>query len=168
MSQLQRLGQDGVRQCVNWLTGNGVTVVKQLSTVMVVEDDPDIADILELSLNNIGKLETSLFPDAFAALSALETDAPDMVLMDVMMPGLSGIEALPRLRQTHGGRSAVVVFITANVSPALRAECIERGAAGVITKPFDVVELVTTLRDIWKQHRPWLPASSSAVGKEEL
>jgi CheY-like chemotaxis protein len=130
---------------------------------MVVEDDPDIAAILELSLQNIGMLETTLFPDAYAALAALEQQQPDMVLMDVMMPGLSGIDALPRVRQTRGGRDCVVIFITANASPTLLAECIECGAAGVITKPFDVVGLATTLKDLWLEHNTGLPGCTPSV-----
>jgi len=130
---------------------------------MVVEDDPDISGILELSLQKIGKFETTLFPDAFAALAALEQHQPDMVLMDVMMPGLSGIDALPRLRQTRGGRDCVVIFITANASPALRAECVGRGAAAVITKPFDVVSLAMTLQEIWLAHHAVLPGCAASV-----
>jgi len=130
---------------------------------MVVEDDPDIAGILELSLQKIGKFEITLFPDALAALAALEQQQPDVVLMDVMMPGLSGIDALPKLRQTRGGRACVVIFITANASPALRAESVARGAAAVITKPFDVVGLATTVNDIWREHSAALPGCAASA-----
>jgi DNA-binding response OmpR family regulator len=139
--------------------------LKQLRKVMIVEDDPDIAGILELSLNNIDHFETTLFPDAFTALVALEEQEPDVLLMDVMMPGLRGVDALPKVRKTHGGRDCVVVFITANPSAELRSECLERGAVAVIAKPFDVVTLGATLKDIWQKHNNELPISGySSVG----
>lgn len=121
-----------------------------LERIMVVEDDPDIRDILELSLDNLGGFTLSLHDHAGSALNAVAGFAPDLILLDVMLPDLSGIEALPRFRAQAAGQRAAIVFLTAKAAPGVREEFLALGAQDVLFKPFDPVALPAALQGIWQ------------------
>lgn len=129
--------------------------MKTLRKIMVVEDDPDIRDILELSLDTLGGFELSLHDNAISALNTVASFAPDLILLDVMLPDLSGPEALPRFREQPAGEAAAIVFLTAKASTAARDEYLALGAQEVLFKPFDPVALPDTLQALWltiRQH----------------
>lgn len=124
-----------------------------LERVLVVEDDPDIRDILELSLGTLGGYTLSLHSHAQSAIEAVTAFAPQLIVLDVMLPDMSGPEALPLLRDKLGGLPAVVVFLTATAGMGVRKEFLDAGAQEVMFKPFDPVTLPGLLEGVWMQHQ---------------
>jgi CheY-like chemotaxis protein len=113
--------------------------------ILLVDDDPDIRQIAELSLRRIGKFEVELAASGPEALAAAARQAPDLVLLDVSMPGMDGPATLAGLRATS---PVPVVFFTATSSDEEVARLCALGAVAVIPKPFDVAALPRQVRDI--------------------
>jgi CheY-like chemotaxis protein len=127
--------------------------MSELKRVMCVEDDPDIRMILEFSLGNLGGYEVLACAGGRAALAQAGAFRPDLVLLDVMMPDLSGPETLAALRELPEMRGVPVVFITAKAMPEEVEKLLECGATGVIVKPFDPVALPQQIRIYWEHGR---------------
>ena len=110
--------------------------------VLLVDDAEDIRMISCVSLERVGGWTVVPVASGAGALLALEREGPfDAVLLDVMMPGMDGPATLQRLR-THGLPPAVpIIFLTAKVQGSERQRLMSLGAAGVIAKPFDPLEL---------------------------
>ncbi len=128
-----------------------------MSRVVAVEDDPDIRAVIELALGHVGGLAVTCCDCGHAALEALPAIDPDLVLLDVMMPGMDGLETLARLRLDPRNRLVPVVFMTARIQPHHRADYLARGALGVIAKPFDPLTLAQQLRLL---HAAVVPSST--------
>jgi CheY-like chemotaxis protein len=120
---------------------------------MCVEDDADIRMILEFSLGSVGGYEVLACSGGRAALAKAATFRPDLVLLDVMMPDLSGPETLAALRQLPEMQGVPVVFITAKAMPDEVETLLGYGATGVIVKPFDPVSLPQQIRIYWDYGR---------------
>ncbi|GBD44040.1 Alkaline phosphatase synthesis transcriptional regulatory protein PhoP [bacterium HR40] len=114
--------------------------------LLCVEDDPDILSLLVLALETIGGLRVTSCTSGAEALALAPVLAPDLVLLDVMMPGMDGIETLARLRSDARTRGLPVVFLTAKVQPQEIATYRRLGARGVIPKPFDPMRLADQVR----------------------
>lgn len=127
--------------------------MSDLRRVMCVEDDPDIRMILEFSLTTVGGYEVLCCPEGASALNQVADFRPDMVLLDVMMPGLSGPETLVALRELPEMSGVPVVFMTAKALPEELEELLTHGATGVIVKPFDPMTLPTDIRPYWEHGR---------------
>lgn len=124
-----------------------------LQRVMCVEDDPDIRTILEFSLKGLGGYTLSLCSSGQEALDTAETFSPNLVLLDVMMPGMSGPETLGHLRKLDCMRGVPVVFLTAKAIQEELEALLEHGATGIIVKPFDPVTLPKDIRIYWEHGR---------------
>ena len=123
---------------------------------MCVEDDPDIRAVLSFSLGRLGGMDVMLFdcgPAALKGIDDLGELAPDLVVLDVMMPEMSGPETLAALRLRPKMAHVPVVFLTAKAMPEELEALLEHGATGVIVKPFDPVELPTHLKMYWEHGR---------------
>lgn len=127
--------------------------MSELQRVMCVEDDPDIRLILEFSLATVGGYQVRLCPDGHAALAQVADFRPDLVLLDVMMPGLTGPETLEALRTRPEMQGVPVVFMTAKAMPDELEALLTHGATGVIVKPFDPMTLPTDIRPYWEHGR---------------
>jgi len=127
--------------------------MSELRRVLCVEDDPDIRMILEFSLGGLGGYEVLGCAGGRAALAQAGAFRPDLVLLDVMMPDLSGPETLAALRELPEMRGVPVVFITAKAMPEEVEKLLEYGATGVIVKPFDPVALPQQIRIYWEHGR---------------
>ena len=123
---------------------------KPLERVLCVEDDEDIRRILRLSLERIGGMTVELVADPAAAIPRIVEFAPDLVMLDWMLPGTDGPTLMKKMRETPELASIPVVFATAKASPREMAELTALGAAGVISKPFAPKELPARLRAIWE------------------
>lgn len=110
-------------------------------TLLHVEDDPDIREIAELALGLTGAFELIQCDSGEAALSYAQTNTPDVILLDMMMPGLSGPQTLEALRQLPHLREVPAIFMTARAQQNDIDTMHEIGAAGVISKPFDPMTL---------------------------
>ena len=113
--------------------------------VLIVEDAPDIQEVLRLILQSQGFTVRQAW-DGVEAWQILETWIPDVILTDVMMPRMDGIELLRRIRQQARLIHIPVVVLTASYRGAERAE--EAGAALVLRKPIELPELATMLRTL--------------------
>ena len=127
--------------------------MSELRRVMCVEDDPDIRMILDFSLATVGGYQVCLCPGGQSALAQAPGFKPDLVLLDVMMPDLSGPETLAALREQPGMRGVPVVFMTAKAMPDEVEALLQYGATGVIVKPFDPVTLPQDIRIYWEHGR---------------
>ena len=116
--------------------------------VMCVEDDADIRTILDFSLGGMGGFTLSLCESGPQALERAESFRPQLVLLDVMMPEMSGPETLIKLRALPVMQGVPIVFLTAKVMPAEIQRLRALGATGVLTKPFDPMTLAAALRGI--------------------
>lgn len=116
--------------------------------VLYVDDDPDIRDVAELALQRDPAIEVRIADGGAAALSVLADWSPDVVMLDVMMPGMDGPAVLAELRARRPEGGPAVVFITARALEAEVADLVALGARGVITKPFDPLSLAADLRRI--------------------
>ena len=127
--------------------------MSELRRVMCVEDDPDIRTILEFSLGDVGGLEVCCCDSGAAALARVASFRPDLVLLDVMMPEMSGPQTLVALRALPGMQGVPVVFLTAKALPDELEQLMQHGATGLIVKPFDPMTLATDIRPYWEHGR---------------
>jgi len=122
-----------------------------LKRILYVEDDPDIQTVAKLALEMTGGFEVHVCSSGEQALDAIPVIAPDLVLLDVMMPGMDGPSTLAELRKRPGGESIPVVFLTAK-SQASEVEGYRKaGALGVIAKPFDPMTIADQIKGLWNQ-----------------
>jgi CheY-like chemotaxis protein len=126
-----------------------------LRRILFVEDDPDIRKVAKLALEALGGFAVfpcGSGPEALAALATMATDgfAPDLLLLDVMMPGMDGPATLAALRQIPGAERLPAVFMTARVQAHEVAGYKAMGAVDVIAKPFDPMRLAETVMGIWR------------------
>ncbi|GGW27473.1 MULTISPECIES: response regulator [Halomonadaceae] len=122
-----------------------------LERVLYVEDDPDIQTVAKLALEVVGGLTVKVCSSGEQALAEAEAFAPDMILLDVMMPGMDGPSTLAALRQRPALANVPVAFMTAKVQPHEVEQLIALGAESVIAKPFDPMTLAPQVRSLWEQ-----------------
>lgn len=114
--------------------------------VLYVEDDPDIQVIARIALEDIGGFIVCACNSGADAMTAVAAFQPDLLLLDVMMPGMDGPTLLGRLRQTGNGTDAPVIFMTARVQRSEVDHYRSLGALTVISKPFDPLTLAQQIR----------------------
>jgi two-component system OmpR family response regulator len=122
----------------------------RLRTVLYVDDEPDIREIVELALGLVEGLNVEVCESGERALQRLPDITPDMVLLDVMMPGTDGPTTLQRMRADPRFANIPVVFVTAKAMPAEVARFRELGAVAVIAKPFDPLQFGQQIVAIWE------------------
>jgi CheY-like chemotaxis protein len=122
----------------------------RLRTVLYVDDEPDIREIVELALGLVEGLRVEVCESGERALQRLPVITPDLVLLDVMMPGTDGPATLQRMRADPRFANIPVVFVTAKAMPAEVARFRELGAVAVIAKPFDPLQFGQQIVAIWE------------------
>ncbi len=122
----------------------------RLRTVLYVDDEPDIREIVGLSLGLVEGLNVEVCESGERALQRLRDITPDLVLLDVMMPGTDGPTTLQRMRADPRFANIPVVFVTAKAMPAEVARFRELGAVAVIAKPFDPLQFGQQIVAIWE------------------
>lgn len=122
---------------------------EQLKWILYVEDEPDIRAIAELALQDIGGYSLISCASGAEALAAVKEQIPDLLLLDVMMPGMDGPETLQKLREIPEIAKVPAVFMTAKVQPSETAEYLALGAVDVIAKPFDPLTLASQIQHVW-------------------
>ena len=125
-----------------------------LKKIMLVEDDADIQLITRLSLEVGGGYEVSGCASGAEALQAVAAVGPQLILLDMMMPGMDGLATLDALRKLPGLAPTPVVFLTANTQREVRQDLLRRGALGVIVKPVEPNALVAQIRTLWQSYTP--------------
>ena len=123
-----------------------------LKVVLYVDDDADIREIVEMSLSLDGELAVHLSDGGEGALVKMRSEHPDLVMLDVMMPGMDGPSILARMRSDEELRHIPVIFMTAKASTSEVARFLGMSAIGVIAKPFDPMSLGGQVKALWKSH----------------
>jgi CheY-like chemotaxis protein len=116
--------------------------------VLLIDDDPDIRQIGHLSLQVVGGFDVVVVASGAAGVAYAQENTPDMVLLDMMMPGMDGIATLAELRRIPTMLEVPVVFFTAKVQRTEKERLMTLGAAGVIAKPFDPMTLAQDLKKL--------------------
>ena len=121
--------------------------------IWCVEDDPSIREIEVYALNSTG-LEACGFEDGSAFWEALQQKQPDLVLLDVMLPGMDGLELLARLKASERFRDLPVIMATAKGSEFDKVRSLDMGADDYITKPFGMMEMVSRVKAVLRRTQP--------------
>ncbi|MER7129632.1 response regulator transcription factor [Streptosporangium saharense] len=122
-----------------------------VAKVLVVDDEPNIRELLSEALELNG-FAVRTAPDGRRALEAVARERPDIIVLDVMMPGLDGFTVARRLREA--GDSPMVLFLTARDAVSDRIAGLTAGGDDYVTKPFSLEEVVLRLRAIMRRMRP--------------
>jgi two-component system, OmpR family, response regulator len=125
--------------------------MSELQRILYVEDEPDIQAVAKLALEMVGGFTVMLCSSGEEALREAAAFAPDMILLDVMMPGMDGPSTLRALREQAALAAVPVAFMTAKVQPQEVALYKSLGARDVIAKPFDPMTLADQVRAIWNK-----------------
>lgn len=125
--------------------------MKVLKHILLVEDDPDIQSVAKLSLEMLGNFTVKICSSGEQALYEIKTFVPDLVLMDVMMPGMDGPATLKNMRKIGLMADVPVIFMTAKVQYSEVSFYKSLGAIDVIAKPFDAINLSVQVSNAWKK-----------------
>lgn len=122
-----------------------------LRNVLYVDDEPDIREVVQLALSLAPDLTVQSCESGEQALAHLRVHQTDLVLLDVMMPGMDGLATMTRMLADPALRHIPVIFMTAKAMPQEVARFREMGAIGVIPKPFDPMQLAQQVLTLWNQ-----------------
>lgn len=120
-----------------------------LTRILYIEDDGDIRTVAGFALTAVGGFVVEACASGPEALARVAAFAPQLVLLDVMMPGMDGPTTLQRLRARPGLAALPAIFMTAKVQPQEVTRYGGLGSLGVISKPFDPMTLSASVREIW-------------------
>ncbi len=120
----------------------------RINNVLLVDDDSTILMIAEIALSKVGKWKVLKANSGAGALEVARNFQPDLILLDVMMPGMDGPTTFKNLQEVDELASVPVIFMTAKVQKSEVDSYKQLGAAGVITKPFDPMTLPAEIREI--------------------
>jgi two-component system OmpR family response regulator len=126
-------------------------VAKELKRVLYVDDEDDIRTVAVMALEAVGGLAIVACGSGKEALAAAPGAAADLLLLDVMMPGMDGPATLAALRALPQTASTPVIFMTAKVQASEIAHYRSLGALDVIAKPFDPMTLADQVKAIWEK-----------------
>lgn len=119
-----------------------------MARILVVDDEPDIRTLLKISLERNSQFEVVLTSSGAEAITAATLERPDLVLLDVMMPAMDGLETLSHIRAITGCADVPVVLLTARTHSRQVEAYLSAGAISVIAKPFKPLELVEKLQNL--------------------
>jgi len=122
----------------------------ELQKILYAEDEPDIQSIAQMSLEMMGGYTLKVCNNGQEAVDAAEAFAPDLILLDVMMPTMDGPTALKTMRQNPALQEVPVIFMTAKVQNQEIEDYKAMGAIDVIAKPFDPMTLPETIKKLWE------------------
>jgi DNA-binding response OmpR family regulator len=121
-----------------------------MNEIFVVDDDRDVAQSIELALRRRG-FRVTLAHSGVEALKLLRRYRPDLVLLDVLMPGMSGMEVCRRLRADENTASLPIIFLTARGQERDRTEGLRAGADDYLSKPFNLEELILRVKAVLRR-----------------
>lgn len=116
--------------------------------VLLIDDEDDIREIAAMSFEMGGEFTVDTASGGRAGVDKARLDPPDVVLLDVMMPGLDGPSTLALLHEQEETREVPVIFLTAKVQPSDKRNLLALGARGIIAKPFDPLRLADEVLEI--------------------
>jgi diguanylate cyclase (GGDEF)-like protein len=131
-----------------------IAMADVLKRILIIEDEPDIQAVVRLALEAIGGFTVAICNSGYDALKTALSFGPDLILLDVMMPGIDGPTTLQTLRASAALEATPVIFMTAKAQPQEIASYKALGALDVIPKPFDPIALPEKLTTIWQRYVP--------------
>lgn len=132
--------------------------MKEPTRILYVEDEADIRVIAEIALEVVGGFTVTSCASGQEALDAADRARPDLLLLDMMMPGMDGLSTLAALRANPATAQTPVIFMTAKVQSSEVAHYLSLGALDVISKPFDPMALAQQIRSICARPELSVPA----------
>ena len=133
------------------------------SKILVVEDEPAIAELIAINLRHSG-FEVTIAGDAEQAVAAVDGQLPSLVVLDWMLPGMSGQALARRWRGEARTRELPIIMLTARSEEADKVAGLEAGADDYLTKPFSAAELLARIRAVLRRRAPEVLDSVVAVG----
>ena len=130
--------------------------------IWCVEDDSGIRDIELYALNSAG-FETRGFEDGLSAWDTLQTEQPDLIILDVMLPEMDGMELLSKLKASDNYKDIPVILVTAKGQEYDRIHGLELGADDYIVKPFSVMEMVARVKAVLRRSQPQAQKSENLL-----
>ncbi|MBW4610252.1 MAG: response regulator transcription factor [Hassallia sp. WJT32-NPBG1] len=118
--------------------------------ILIVEDEQEIAQLIQLSLEKEG-FSCRISRDGTSALSMFQEQAPDLIILDLMIPGLDGLEVCARIRQKPGAKDPYILMLTAKSEEIDRVIGLSTGADDYMVKPFSPRELVARVRALLRR-----------------
>jgi two-component system phosphate regulon response regulator PhoB len=126
-----------------------------LNSILIVEDQRDLAELAALHLGEIAR-EVTVCGDGPSALRHVQNQPPDLVVLDLGLPGLDGLEVCRRLRSKPETRNLPIIMLTARGEESDRVRGLDTGADDYLTKPFSMTELTARIRAVLRRIRPGL------------
>lgn len=118
--------------------------------ILIVEDEPEIAKLIQLTLENEG-FSCQQSRDGLSALQTFQQQQPDLIILDLMLPGLDGLEVCARIRQKPGPKDPYILMLTAKGEEIDRVIGLSTGADDYLVKPFSPRELVARVRALLRR-----------------
>lgn len=137
------------------------------ATILVVEDEPGIQEVLKFNLGQHGH-DVIVASDADEAISLLRGALPDIMLLDWMLPGLSGIELAKRIRGDHRLKGIPIIMLTARSDERDKIQGLETGADDYITKPFSPRELMARIKAVLRRRAPQMTEDAVEIAGLKL
>jgi len=127
--------------------------MSEMSRILIVEDDPSLVELLRYNLESEG-FEVSVARDGESGMEAIVADDPDLVVLDWMLPNISGIEICRQMRQRTATKTTPVIMLTAKGEESDRVRGLETGADDYIVKPFSPAELTARIKAVLRRAHP--------------
>lgn len=115
-----------------------------------VEDDLDIQNVIKIALEN-SQFEISLFNSGISLFSAMEKEKPDLLLVDIMLPDISGLDIIRKIKKIEKFKDILIMVISAKTSEIDKVVGIDLGADDYLVKPFGVLELVSRVKALLRR-----------------
>jgi len=141
--------------------------MKKLPTILIVEDEPAIAELISVNLRHNG-FAPLWAEDGAAAQRELDAVLPDVILLDWMLPGQSGLELARKWRAHPRTRAVPILMLTARGDEPDKVAGLDAGADDYITKPFSTQELLARIRAVLRRRAPEHSGESIAIGALSL
>lgn len=135
--------------------------------ILLAEDDEALATLLDYNLRRAG-YDVRLAADGDEALTALDEEAPDLVVLDWMLPGVSGLEICRRIRARPQTRDLPVIIVTARGEEEDRVRGLDTGADDYMAKPLSVAELMARIKAVLRRARPAIAGEVASLGDISL
>lgn len=135
--------------------------------ILIVEDEPAIQELLSFNVMRAG-FQAVCAGDADSAWEQIQNHAPDLILLDWMLPGASGVALAKQLRADARTRDIPIIMLTARSEERDKVLGLESGADDYITKPFSPRELMARIRAVLRRHVPQMPDEMVSAGGLEL
>ena len=126
-------------------------MAKSLDKILCVEDEADIQTVTKLALETVGGFVVELCGSGEEALEKTPAFSPDLILLDVMMPGMDGLATYRAVRRLPDSGETPIIFMTAKSQAHEVSQLLELGALGVISKPFDPIGLSKQVTALWNK-----------------